>query len=133
MKRYGLSLSFCLPDLLSGEVSLSSFAGIISATRFETPEQALEHYMDSYWSDLDRASVRTMLEAIWPKVVQPRLSGLPAHNIARGKWMVVPKGLVPVLVQNDEEGSPYWTVNSNPGAYLSWAALIDGEIRQVGA
>jgi hypothetical protein len=75
--KIGLSLSNCVLDILSGEVGENSFTAIIGNSMFETPEQAIESYSTTYWRDFSYGKVESVVQRIWPKVIQFRLLGGP--------------------------------------------------------
>ena len=93
---YGLSLSFCVSDILSGDVSENDVTAIISSTKFDSMSQAVERYSITYWRKYDQSEVEALVARLWPKVIQVRLYGLPAHSIADYYWLEVPEGEYPL-------------------------------------
>ena len=86
MYLYGLSLSFCIKAILAGDVQEDEVTAIVGATKLPTPEAAVEAYHPTYWRHWDREEVLALVTRMWPKIKQPRLDGLPPHNISRGTW-----------------------------------------------
>lgn len=88
----GLSLSFCVRDIVNGLVSLSQVDKIIAATAASTPkdwDEVLASHKKSYWTespDECEQLARKLIKA--GKVEQPRLHGKEAHNIADGHWLL---------------------------------------------
>ena len=85
-KLLGLSLSFCVKDILSGRVSIDDVECIVSCTRFESASQAYDHYIVDYWSDYPSETVHAVLNELWPRVYQPRFNDERGHTIAHGYW-----------------------------------------------
>lgn len=91
MKKIGLSLSFCVSDIARGKVSLAEVDKIITGTA-ATPDQwdeLLAEYKRIYWYEnpekCEQIARKLMKEG---KIVQPRLDGAEARNIAAGHWLV---------------------------------------------
>ncbi len=87
--RYiGMSLSFCVKDILNGKIRIEDISGIISSTKVESCEKAFEYYA-SYWGKF--ASKETCMETlkkVWPLVFQPRLNNNhEGHYITHGYWL----------------------------------------------
>jgi hypothetical protein len=84
----GLSLSYCVGDILRKEYLASDVNYIISCTRFNSIKEAFDYYYERYWYDFSKNDVLAVLIEIWPKLIQPRLQD-PAyvHNIAQGHWI----------------------------------------------
>ena len=89
--KVGLSLSFCVGDILRGSVQEEEVKQVISATEAETPkdwDKLIARYKKIYWDeDPDRAEaiVRRLLNA--GKIRQPRIEGKESHNISGGHWL----------------------------------------------
>lgn len=90
----GLSLSFCVADILYGKVRLEDVKLIITGTACRTPEQwagLLEQYKQSYWQFDERQVanpedvLRTLLES--GRIYQPRLHDEEPPRIGRGFWV----------------------------------------------
>jgi hypothetical protein len=85
-KLLGLSLSFCVRDILEGKVSIDDVECIISCTRFENASQAFDFYINDYWSKYPKETVNAVLMEVWPLVFQPRFNNERGHTIANGYW-----------------------------------------------
>lgn len=87
----GLSLSFCIQDIISGTVRESDVEEIISSTLARTPQDwhhVVSRYRDTYWRsnpDEGEAIFNRLLAA--GKITQPRLEGSAGHSISRGHWV----------------------------------------------
>jgi len=95
-KYLGLSLSFCIKDILEKKVNIDDVECIVSATAFNSMEEAFKMYIDSYWSDYDNREVFITLSEIWPRVFQPRTAGTDeyCHTIANGCWLNYSEGKI---------------------------------------
>ena len=90
--KIGLSLSNCVLDILSSEVRLSSVTAIVANTRYERASDAYDDYKTIQWRDYERYHVQDVLSLVWPKLIQPRLTGGPlerwCHYTGKdGFWM----------------------------------------------
>ncbi|MCK4540556.1 hypothetical protein KAU09_05420 [Candidatus Parcubacteria bacterium] len=88
--KVGLSLSFCVGDILRGNVKEEEVKEIIAGTNAspEKLEELLKDYKKIYWRknpDEGEAIARRLYEA--GKIRQPRQEGKVAHNIAKGHWL----------------------------------------------
>ena len=84
----GLSLSFCVGDILRGTRRIEEVDHIISCTAFCSVKEAYDHYKETYWYDFSENDVLATLMAVWPKLVQPRLEDrYYRHSIAQGHWI----------------------------------------------
>jgi hypothetical protein len=86
----GLSLSFCVKDILTGKIDLSAVDKIITGTKIEKPEhmeEVVEHYSSVYWNRDPKAI--SILNELWRsgRIEQPRVSGNEARNISQGHWL----------------------------------------------
>ena len=93
IRRYiGLSLSFCMQDILRNRIYVDEISAIVTSTRFESLEEAFEHYFISYWSEYaDDEKCKDVLKAVWSLVCQPRLNfnltQHKGHMISHGFWL----------------------------------------------
>jgi hypothetical protein len=84
----GLSLSFCVGDILRKKYLASEVDHIVSNTRFASIKEAFDYYCESYWYDFSENDVLAVLMEIWPKLIQPRLENPRySHNVAQGHWI----------------------------------------------
>ena len=87
----GLSLSFCIVDILAGKVLESEVQKIITGTAVASEaewQNLIKTYREIYWwedPDKGEAILRRFIAA--GKLEQPRLEGKEARNIARGHWL----------------------------------------------
>ena len=78
IRRIGLSLSFCVRDILAGKVPEGSVDKIVSSTSCRSDddwEELIQRYRETYWRkdpNEGEAILRRLLEA--GKIEQPRLS-----------------------------------------------------------
>lgn len=88
----GLSLSFCIQDIINGRVDLRNVSHLVCGTRCETRAQfdnVLHSYARSYWRE--KPTLATLLAIdLWNRglLVQPRVStpfGAPV--LSRGVWL----------------------------------------------
>ncbi len=90
-KLIGLSLSFCVADIVRGTVEFEKVDKIVTATAAGPAEWdgLLDEYKRIYWDfnpdECERVARKLMTEG---KIEQPRLEGKEARNIAAGHWLV---------------------------------------------
>ena len=88
----GLSLSFCVRDILDGKVELDDVEKIIAGTRIHNEqdlEQVVESYMDWYWNHNPRALAIVAELFRSGRLEQPRCQGKNPPNISDGHWKEV--------------------------------------------
>lgn len=87
----GLSLSFCIQDILAGRVDESDVIRIQTGTTVETDhdwEQLIHDYQVTYWrNDAAEASAIVQRLRAAGKITQPRLLGKPVPSISQGHWL----------------------------------------------
>ena len=77
--KIGLSLSFCVQDIIEGKMDINDVAFIYSGTKAKTKEQwddVLTHYADCYWQYnkmMGMTIARRLLND--GMIIQPRLEG----------------------------------------------------------
>lgn len=87
----GLSLSFCVKDIISGEVSIFDVEKIIAGTMIDSPEslaRVINSYAENYWYDNPAVAkwlVRQLFES--GRIEQPRCEGKMPHSIHSGYWV----------------------------------------------
>ncbi|MEI7669990.1 MAG: hypothetical protein WCJ33_07900 [Pseudomonadota bacterium] len=89
--RYiGLSLSFCVSDVLEGKISFDQIVRIVASTSCATTEEwdsAIAHYCKYYWSENPQEAKRIVYQLLSEnKIEQPRLQNLPYNNLDGGHW-----------------------------------------------
>lgn len=95
----GLSLSFCMRDILKGNLAHHELVAILTSTAFKTPEEAVDYYYLNYWRDYaTKEYALDVLTRLWPFIMQPRLSvgknNHPGHRIGHGFWLDTNTGLL---------------------------------------
>ena len=97
----GFSLSFCVKDILEGLIRLEDVIAIIAATKMDGGEEAfiqraLDAYSPVYWRAYSVDEARRVLQELYPRVVQPRLTtDMSPHTGAMMKavkrhWKTIP-------------------------------------------
>jgi hypothetical protein len=89
----GLSLSFCVKDIIEGRVALESVEKIITGTFFtdrESFHDGMKHapgYCHTYWRKHPERAHQIAMQ-LWDsgKIDQPRTRGEPRPNIHQGHW-----------------------------------------------
>jgi len=78
--KVGMSLSFCVSDIVKGKVSLDEIRFISTGTCVKTSEQwdkIIASYQETYWRKFPQEGERiTRLLIEQGKILQPRLEGL---------------------------------------------------------
>jgi hypothetical protein len=90
----GLSLSFCVNDIIHHRVRLEDVAQIVASTKAETDDQwdaLVDDYCEVYWQH-DPTWARGIVAHFRElgQIDQPRLRGEPAAEIADGWWTNAP-------------------------------------------
>ena len=89
-KYIGTSLSFCVQDILMGNVQVDEISAIVTSTRFDDCQDAIDYYFTSYWSEYaDYDTCKETLQAIWHIVFQPRKVDIDSrgHYAGQGFWL----------------------------------------------
>ena len=100
VKRYiGLSLSFCVRDILAQKISVNEISCIVTSTRFENLDDAVEHYYAVYWSSFgNKRDIKFILNELKYLIIQPRLNFQPeehrGHMLSHGHWLDTFEGTV---------------------------------------
>lgn len=90
----GLSLSFCIKDVLTGKMPVEAIDKIIAGTKYEDDaafDGVLDAYAEVYWTrDPERGKrIARNLHALG-LIEQPRLTGDDPPSIADGHWIPGP-------------------------------------------
>ncbi len=90
VKMEGLSLSFCISDIVSGRVPLESMSIIVSGTAAISDDafrKLLVQYSKTYWRGFT-TEASSLAWSLWKegRIIQPRLNGERPLNIADGHW-----------------------------------------------
>ena len=89
--RVGLSLSFCVRDIMRGNVQEEEVKQVIAATDAKSPaewKKLIDDYKKIYWGgDPDKGAeiANRLFQA--GKIRQPRTEGKKPHNISSGHWI----------------------------------------------
>lgn len=109
MVLVGVSLSFCVGDLLRGDRvwSFRQRLVLVTCTALSSPEEAYAKYGKSYWRGYPKETVMALLKRIWPHVVQPRLlNDRYEHFAGRGSWFTTqtlnPREITNTIMERDE-------------------------------
>lgn len=92
-QKVGLSLSFCVGDVIAGEVREEEIVGIVASTKVNTPEEIdklIENYRRIYWTDdpdTGEEVARRLFEE--DRVYQPRLEDKPVPKPVPLRWIGV--------------------------------------------
>ena len=91
----GLSLSFCVYDILRNKVNIEDISAIVTSTAFNNVDEVMSMYYESLWYKYaPYEHVRAILIKIWPIVFQPRLVNPESrgHYISKGCWVNIMTG-----------------------------------------
>ena len=87
----GLSLSFCVQDILNGKVLLDEVDYIIASTRCKDAsdwQEVYNSYKRSYWAEFSDEQVKLVFDFLLPKIKQPRLKDNNKFPmITDGRWV----------------------------------------------
>lgn len=87
----GLSLSFCIQDLIEGKHSINDVHVIITSTKCRTEEEwdkLYTQYCQSYWKQSPAKAYRFLIQLrASGRIVQPRVNGQEPFNISGGHWL----------------------------------------------
>jgi hypothetical protein len=96
VKKIGLSLSFCVQDILRGKVKLEDVSKIIASTKVSRPQhstlavwdEVLDRYAETYWAENPDEGERIARQLIEEgRVFQPRLENGKHPYIGEGHWV----------------------------------------------
>ena len=122
----GLSLSFCIRDILTGAVKPEDVKVVVSNTALEDIMEILDpkyNYTSVYWRKHDEDSIRSALNKV--RIYQPRLAhSWKRHSICHGHWMSHFQGFswpheeglghpAPVGTYYDPDTKREWTVSKD--------------------
>lgn len=93
--KIGLSLSFCVRDIINGIVGFDDVLYIICGTNYTNDKEfneILDHYAEYYWSELPQLArfVANQLRE-QGKLIQPRLQGAHIPTLENGLWATISK------------------------------------------
>ena len=91
VKKYiGTSLSFCIMDILNGNIEVDEISAIVTSTAFGSIPEAYAAYGHTYWSRWEKDKVLDTLDEVWCLIFQPRLKNMyehRGHSTAHGWWI----------------------------------------------
>lgn len=87
----GFSLSFCVRDILNGDVKEDEVALIYSGTRFQNKKElakVIDQYSEVYWGVHRRKKASAIVHRLLyaSRIVQPRVLGFHPPAISSGHW-----------------------------------------------
>ena len=91
-KKIGLSLSFCVQDIIEGKVALEDVEKIITGTKFGDRDEFIDNmissYMSTYWRKHPEEGFKTAVY-LWDRGMldQPRTRGEEPPNLGNGVWI----------------------------------------------
>ena len=91
--KIGLSLSFCVRDIIKGKVDADEVLCIVANTMVSNDVdffKVVETYSNVYWVD-DPYEGKKVAMRFWREglIVQPRLRGKHCHYVGDGHWLEV--------------------------------------------
>jgi hypothetical protein len=102
----GYSLSFCVSDILRGNVKEAEVTKIVASIKAPTRddfESLLTTYAQTYWRDNPdegEAIARRLYDA--GKIDQPRLRGEEIMHVGNGHWKIIEPGKPAAAPQHDD-------------------------------
>jgi len=72
-KLVGLSLSFCIRDILAGRVKAEDVECIITATACSNIYDIIDDYSQDYWAGYEKSDIINLLKQLEDRIIQPRL------------------------------------------------------------
>lgn len=130
MKLYGVSLSFCVLDILMGRIAEDVVGAIYCGFDYEKGIGAPEHYYGIYWKKFPKSEVDGLLA---------RLDIRPAvcehQNISQGHWMIGEPTPIRMMDQDDRHHVPFIGIFNlnNPNSdlpYQCWSSVVDGLVNR---
>jgi hypothetical protein len=91
-KYVGLSLSFCVRDIMEGKIDEDRVMTIIAGTKFKDYEgwkRVIEVYSKTYWKSNPVATEIANRLMVQGKIVQPRLQEQDTPTLTGGHWSIV--------------------------------------------
>lgn len=87
--RIGLSLSFCIKDILDGKVREDEVLAIITGTNAQNAverEKLLNGYCETYWRGQEKEALM-VVDRLNGRIMQPRRFGIEVPATYRGHWI----------------------------------------------
>jgi hypothetical protein len=115
----GLSLSFCVGEMVRNNISEGDVQKIVTSTRAPDRDIFLDvcnKYAKSYWNDCaGKAIALAMSMYDNGKIEQPRCEGKPCHTICNGHW---------ADDESDIDTSDWWKYSMDVGAIKTTHASV---------
>lgn len=93
----GLSLSYCVNDIINGRVDKNNVMFIIAGTRINCERElndVLENYAKYYWYDNPELGMEIARDLYnQGLILQPRVMGYRAPHVADGWWANISKDI----------------------------------------
>lgn len=86
----GLSLSFCVRQILEGTIDISTVEKLITGTRCRTRgdfDDVIKQYKRNYWYKYSEDKIDEVIAYLRPKIYQPRLTEKRFPVITNGYWV----------------------------------------------
>ncbi len=87
----GLSLSYCVSDILTKQVELDNVLKIYTSCLWKSEqelEDLLKKYYEFHWYQFELTEVRKVFNSLLPKIQMTQLFDPPCYpNIFRGHWV----------------------------------------------
>ena len=83
----GNSVSFCVEEILMGNMNIDQVVCIISGTKADDIETLFEYYHKVYWCRHDREAAKEAFDQIWGRVIQPRMFGIDINISGKERWI----------------------------------------------
>jgi hypothetical protein len=102
----GYSLSFCVSDILRGEVKEAQVTRIVASICAPTSgdfDKVLESYAQCYWRDKPDEGI-AIARRLYDqgKIDQPRLRGEEIMHVGNGHWKLIEPGKAPAAARQDD-------------------------------
>ena len=101
VRKLGLSLSFCVSEIVQGYVPIKDVACLVVGTALPPDidwDIPLRNYRETYWRknpDEAMSVVKALRES--GRIFQPRLQGHEPPNLIYGFWSAIPDGILPSM------------------------------------
>lgn len=86
-KVVGTSIAFCVRDIISGRRKIEDVEVIIAGTKFETVDEVIETYKETYWKKYFEKA-ENVCRTLWNegKIIQPCLENPKALLFVKDVW-----------------------------------------------
>jgi len=86
MRYIGLSLSFCVRDLLEGKIDERDVLVILTGTELKTQKDwndMVDLYHSSHWREFSYDKIINILDVLKSRIIQPALNGQDRINLSK--------------------------------------------------